>query len=690
MKIKKIVTSHFKNAPDMELYLDKINVLTGENGKGKSSMLHALRYALNGKLPEDPIRHGTDSVSVKAVLDDGQNTTLERVFYVSDAFQINGKEEKEKFFQKEAQKYHQRMLANGGNALFGKNTNPYFLKQNPEVFWQFFETGRIENTRIHGIKEAEVTLPDGTSLYCRKSQPSKLMIDGKKATAKATRVMLENRMQGDAKGLDLILSSEVLGAIESSDFTRYLIGMIPVQCDFENLSVLANLTQEEKSVLEPLFPKAPNPIAVSDVASAYKKLFTMRADLGREKEEWYKKSLYAGTVPNLNKRSVQEKLKEIQGKLGAAGQIQNAWKVYEVRKQERQQAVDTLKKWIQEYNSMGDIRSVDERRYHDLIDEERNLQNEIIQDKQMEASMAQQNQLLEKMLHNLDTAICPLCDSLVCTTDKSSCRADLENSIRNNKGILSKNHAQIKRKEERLKSIRMGLEQMREADALWKQKVSLYQKIESYKKNLPQMPEMPETLPDTKTLIAESQNYEQALQEVTLYENCKKAEENYHTISETYDLYHQLVLKCEPKKGLLTQMILKLVLDPFKDHCNSFLKSVYGNYEVKFEMTEEGLKIYAKTRNNPFFTLVQSLSKGEKMLVIMALMDMVSSVANSRLLCFDDLEQFDSETIDQLMKLLTRPEIMQRYDHILLAPVNHNSITEIMKKYQMQVNIVSL
>lgn len=74
MKIKKIVTSHFKNAPDMELYLDKINVLTGENGKGKSSMLHALRYALNGKLPEDPIRHGTDSVSVKAVLDDGQNT----------------------------------------------------------------------------------------------------------------------------------------------------------------------------------------------------------------------------------------------------------------------------------------------------------------------------------------------------------------------------------------------------------------------------------------------------------------------------------------------------------------------------------------------------------------------------------------------------------------------------------------
>lgn len=54
MKIKNLEVKNFKSCPDGTYELSKINVLLGKNGRGKTSMQMALRYLLNGVLPNDP------------------------------------------------------------------------------------------------------------------------------------------------------------------------------------------------------------------------------------------------------------------------------------------------------------------------------------------------------------------------------------------------------------------------------------------------------------------------------------------------------------------------------------------------------------------------------------------------------------------------------------------------------------
>lgn len=690
MKIKKIGTRNFKNAPDMELPLDTITVLLGENGKGKSSLLHSLSYVLNGTSPDDPIRHGEEYMSVMAVLDDGQNTKIERIMCPSDAYQINGKEEKEKSFLKEVQKLHTNAVNHQEELLIGSHSNDYFLDKDDSILWKFLETGKLDNARIHGTKELEVELADGTTLYMRKSQPSKVMVDGKKVTAKVANEMIEKRMQGDGKGLNLVISSKVLSAMENGDFSKYLISMIPMKSTFQDLANMMNLGLEQRKVLEPLFPLAPAPVSVSHIASAYKTLFTARTEVARQMETWKKKSDYSGQLPIIDKDTVKKRLNEAQGKLGAAKQIESAWDVYEKRIQERENSTSTLKEWTNEYLKIEDVRPIAPDVWNQLLAEEERLGTNINAKRKQKGTLENQKRLLMDMLENLNTSRCPLCDKLTCTTDKSSVRQDLENSLQEITESISESEGEIQTLESELQKLLDEKERLNYINEIRKKKVDAYEKIMQFKATIPEVPVKPDAVPDITELEKESERCSRYLEECALYEDCQNAEKQYKEFQEIYELYNGLVKLCEPKKGALTQMILSVILDPFKNHCNTFLKSIYGGYEIVFEMTEEGLKVLCTTKNNPSFTSVDALSKGEKMLVVLALMDMVSSITNSRMICFDDMEQFDTETIELLMKLLIQPEIMERYDHILLAPVNHKSISDIFQKYSLQVSIVNL
>ena len=118
--------------------------------------------------------------------------------------------------------------------------------------------------------------------------------------------------------------------------------------------------------------------------------------------------------------------------------------------------------------------------------------------------------------------------------------------------------------------------------------------------------------------------------QVTLYEECERAKTEYEKAKQVYDLYCSLVKKAEPKKGLLTNTILEYVLNPFCGHVNEFLKQ----------------------------------------------------------LVFDCIENLDASNIDALMTLLLKPEIMDRYDHVILSVVDHKSIVETIDKYRYAINVI--
>lgn len=68
MKLQNVRIKDFKGLENVSLDPEKINVLLGENGKGKTSLLEAIRYLITGEYPENSIRIGKDKCELSAIV----------------------------------------------------------------------------------------------------------------------------------------------------------------------------------------------------------------------------------------------------------------------------------------------------------------------------------------------------------------------------------------------------------------------------------------------------------------------------------------------------------------------------------------------------------------------------------------------------------------------------------------------
>lgn len=71
MKIAKIIINNFRGITTETLLPDKINVLLGHCGTGKSSTMDAIKWGLTGKITKEDIRYDSPEASIKIIFDDG-------------------------------------------------------------------------------------------------------------------------------------------------------------------------------------------------------------------------------------------------------------------------------------------------------------------------------------------------------------------------------------------------------------------------------------------------------------------------------------------------------------------------------------------------------------------------------------------------------------------------------------------
>lgn len=674
MRIKELTTENFKSCPDGNYRLGKVNLLIGGNGRGKTSLQNALRYLLNGKLPDDPIRHGEDHVRVSAVIDDGQDTAIERAMYLPDTYQVNGEGKKEKEFTAEVRRLRAYHEANHIPLSIGGSSNPYFICQPQKEAWDFLQEGRTSG-KVAGLKSIEATAYDGTVLYMVRSRPSSVRVSGNTTTAKALGEMLKARTGGDPKALDIVTSSEVLGAMQMSDFAKYLMDIVPIAMDFGMMAKLAGLTADEQEVLRPLFPPAPSPISVSDVKEAYKVVCSVRQEISSRMEALKARSAFEGRLPSISDAAVQEKMGELYRQIVLAAQLKDAWGVYNRRIQEREAAVRNLNAWAAEYNAMGYAEPAG-KELNALFSQERALRGRIMDEERSAASLRQSAVPIRKMLEGLDTQVCPLCSDLICRTDKTQARESLAASVRDiSRNAEAAEKAAASARAE-LDTVLKAIDAAREKASLYERKSALYRQIQALKQALPEVPAQPSPMQAQEGLEAEYAKYQEMHRQYVIYDQCRKALEDYNAVRAQYSLYQGLARKCEPRKGLLTNTVLRYLLAPFTDHLNAFAKSIYPDMEMSFRVGDAGLQVYCRPHGRDCFVKVSALSTGERCLAMLALMDMVSSISNVRLLVFDNLESLDAQAFSALLALLMRDDVAGRYDHILLSAVGHEDIQE--------------
>ncbi len=74
MKFKKIKGENFKCYEEFDFEPKKTTcAIVGKNGKGKTSLVQMIKYALTGELPDNAVKNGTDELRVTCEVQDGKN-----------------------------------------------------------------------------------------------------------------------------------------------------------------------------------------------------------------------------------------------------------------------------------------------------------------------------------------------------------------------------------------------------------------------------------------------------------------------------------------------------------------------------------------------------------------------------------------------------------------------------------------
>lgn len=96
MKLNDLKIKNFRTIKELEFSPAQLNVITGKNGSGKSSILEALSFLLTGKAGPNPVREGAECAEVECEV---MGTLLQRKCSARGSVKLNGKTTTQKSVQ---------------------------------------------------------------------------------------------------------------------------------------------------------------------------------------------------------------------------------------------------------------------------------------------------------------------------------------------------------------------------------------------------------------------------------------------------------------------------------------------------------------------------------------------------------------------------------------------------------------
>lgn len=279
--------------------------------------------------------------------------------------------------------------------------------------------------------------------------------------------------------------------------------------------------------------------------------------------------------------------------------------------------------------------------------------------------------MLENSLKTLATSVCPLSAKLVCTTDKTPLREELENA-RDMKvdmiAALQHKLAGYQKEQEAAQSIRDTLVKQKSE---YQMRVSLAAQLESMKKMRIVIPEEPDRamLASLTQRLEETQKlYDSAVR----YENSLKHQAKAEEIRESLRIAELLTKELSSSGGVRKQ-VLSHSIGPLEDFCNANMKLALPKYSLHFN-PEDNFAIVLRDKVLGKDLAYESMSTGEQMRIIFILMCMLNQLNGVRILLLDNVNALDADTFRDFIKLIEA--MADDFDHIFISGIDHGEFVD--------------
>ena len=680
MKLIQMKTKNFRSLADRTWDFSKNMALVGSNGSGKSSFLEAVNYAVNGTPAKDAVRRGSSEMSVSLTLGDGNGTKITRFCCPDEVFALDGVEVLKADFLSRANELFETHP--GAFSIIPSATNHIFLACGKDTLEEFLLRGTCTGIKIPGRKELGVSFPDGSTLYRYVPGSSRVEVNGRKTTSKSVDEVVLNGSGAFPGAFRIALNSEMVRGMESSDIGRWLLGILPVTVTSEKACDLAGFTDEEKEEALSWLPKDPQPVSMADIDQLSKRIRAERAQINARIKETTPGTVFQGMLPVMDVASASGEMDLAASKEAeyeAALRARETVKAVLEKEEQRKRSIEEMKQKLSSLPEGEDIPEEEIKKAQELIQE----YDQSIQLAERMKAMAQSSvQDMEQSIKKLETNACPLCPDLVCRTDRSSLIKEL---VEKKKAYL------LQKKDAEEQSSMFRIKRTEATDTLSKltgkaQAFLKRQELSNFIRKMEQLspPEI-QKIPDSTVTRSEIDLLKKRacrhMEEAVSFERAMQAGLLLKELREKSLYYTRLLAKCDPKSGDLVRAVLEYILEPVKNHMNETASMIWPDLSIEFITGPDGLQIYMKPHDRNAYIAMENLSRGERTLLSFLLMDILSQLSGSRMIAFDNIEALDGEALDHLLEVTGQKEMQERYDHIFLSAVSHDSILSILSKH---------
>ena len=505
-------------------------------------------------------------------------------------------------------------------------------------------------------------------------------VDDKPTTKKNLEKFVEEQTKVDLSTVDLAVSDGLLEAITNGTVGQRLVsvGLIPMKMDLDQLfTFFPSLSEIEKRVLKHYFPATPETFGLEKIDSAYAEIFLSRKEAKKQlEEETVKAKVEEGkrTLPIVNAEIA--KMTERQKSAAAHKANLSAYNnVLEMRTK--------LLTEIEKVNAEIDVTPVPKLDPDEGQKIAKALQyvEEGIGDLQRSINVLESNNgMFEKTLKNLSGTTCPLSQKLVCSTDKTLVKSEIEEQISKNKSEQEAERSKLKALAEKRTELFSQRESFEEKRAMVGDANRLFATKKALTESLPPVP----VKPVDPGVQFDEQAFNQLLEEKAVLLAAQTAEKNLGKLEQKVSVLSSILSSVLSEKGGVKTKFLEMALSPLQDHCNDRARAIAENIEVQFIVDGKGVvQLLAKTDPKKGFVLASALSSGEKAIVLFLLMDMLNALSGYRILLMDGLDTLDNSAFKRLVGCISKEEVIETYDHVFLAMVNHPNLVKTLDENPM-------
>lgn len=539
--------------------------------------------------------------------------------------------------------------------------------------------------------EREVLLPAKKSVR----------IVGRKVGIGAAEEYLAEQINVGNEIMKIATSSEVLSKLKPAEFADIFLDASEEKMKLnELLNILTKINSKEKTTLMKdeadkeslptdlkseiarLFPKSV--ITLEDISKAYDEARSAK----REYTALHKSAVTRSkefleiVKPEYSEKEIQKRLEEIIGVERNVAAYKSAALAYNAalaNKKEQDKRIAELELLI----SSNSATEPDKKAYTLLQSEIRDCENKILNQKRIIQTLSDNIKRLKNTINKLNQPTCPISGKLICKTDKADCREELEEAIFDNEESIKTINTIIENYQNELDDMKYGVENYQKNKEKYDKKVIYKKELDAARARPIELPERPETFSSKKDYSEEKAELQERLDLLRRYNDCAAEYKESLVLKRSCVIYEFLTKALEPKGPVVTQF-LETFADFLEDSCNERAKLLKTGFETKF-IVEDGLKVLFKTKSGSVFLPYSSLSNGERIFAELILTDLVNSFCNSKILILDNVDNLDQQSFIQLLEFLTKKEVKELYDNIIVSFVNHDDLLSVTKKYSLDI-----